>query len=451
MSERNLLCICYDFVPKLSPTAIRASKLLNNLKQFWQIQIITSGTNAEPTNFIYYVKNSTPNYLLFWLHKLRLYKISNLLLWPDETIFWILPAVFQARKLAKQQQFSSIVVFMMPYGTGIVGVLLKWWTGLPLLLNFDDSYTCTDMNSSFGTWIHYKMSIWLEDFYVKQADAVIYVSQRNLEAVKNRHSKEDYSKFHLVRYGAEPKDFLKVVNDKKVDEIFRIIYIGAMVGWFEFYPSPKGYFAPKNILRWWNELGVYKLVKLDLRSHSPVFIGKAVKQAIAQNPELQGKIKVEVYGSTYPKSVTDLVLESQEIADVVQVQGSVPHTEAIQLACQSDLLFLTLPDRPDGSPGGRISAKTYEYLMTDKPILAAVPQGENWDYLHDKPGVWLVKPTDVSAMTKVVSELVAIKNSGKTLTFDRTELRPKLSYENLAREFNQVLEKIIELPSRESI
>ena len=47
-------------------------------------------------------------------------------------------------------------------------------------------------------------------------------------------------------------------------------------------------------------------------------------------------------------------------------------------------------NRTDDTPGGRIASKTYEYLMTDRPILAAVPKGENWDYYAGKPGVWLV-------------------------------------------------------------
>ena len=68
------------------------------------------------------------------------------------------------------------------------------------------------------------------------------------------------------------------------------------------------------------------------------------------------------------------------------------------MLARADLLFFTLPRRPDGSRGGRISAKTYEYLLTDRPILAAVPRGENWDYLQGKPGVWLMEPDDEAAM-----------------------------------------------------
>jgi glycosyltransferase involved in cell wall biosynthesis len=112
------------------------------------------------------------------------------------------------------------------------------------------------------------------------------------------------------------------------------------------------------------------------------------------------------------------------------------------MACKADLLFLTLPARPDGSLGGRISAKTYEYLMTDRPILAAVPKGENWDYLEGKPGVWLVEPTDVAGMAKAITQLAAAKLSGKPLSFNRSELHEQLSYSTRAEEFDKILTKV---------
>lgn len=450
MEQQRLLFICYDFPPRFLPTAIRASKLIEELKKNWSIKVLTSVSNPllEDSVSIDFIKSWTPQSLLLFLQRIKMHKLVNLLLWPDEGIFWILPAVFKAKSIVKHQKISAIVVFMMPYSTGLVGILMKWLTGLPLLLNFDDSYTCTDMNSNFVTWIHYKMSIWLEDFYIKRADAVVYVSKQNLSAVRNRQPPSQRCKFHLVRYGADPKDFTLLDTDIKstAPSSYHIVYIGGMVGWFEFYPRPKSYFSLKTLLAAWNKLGIYELAKLDVRSHSPIFVGQAVKQAIDRHPEWQGKIKVKVYGSTYPKSVTDYVLESQGIADVVEVYDVVPHTEAIKLATQADLLFLTLPDRPDGSPGGRISAKTYEYLMTNKPILAAVPPGENWDYLNDKPGVWLVKPTDISTMTNVITELVSTQFSGQTVPFNRKLLYPELSYTNRAKEFNEIIEKIVNFP-----
>jgi len=131
------------------------------------------------------------------------------------------------------------------------------------------------------------------------------------------------------------------------------------------------------------------------------------------------------------------------VQGVVNVLGPFPHDSVTALLDRSDLLFITLPKRLDGSPGGRISAKTYEYLMTDRPILAAVPRGENWDYLADKPGVWLVEPDDREGMTRVIDELAEAKFAGRALAFDRSHLRDQLAYEGRAAEFAAVVRSAI--------
>ncbi|MEO1181955.1 MAG: glycosyltransferase, partial [Cyanobacteria bacterium J06636_28] len=122
------------------------------------------------------------------------------------------------------------------------------------------------------------------------------------------------------------------------------------------------------------------------------------------------------------------VLENQDLSDVVSVTGPIPYKDALQKLQRANLLFMPLPDRMDGTPGERISLKTYEYLMTDRPILAAVPPGENRNYLSDKPGVYLVNPFDVEAMAQVIEQLAIKHMAGETLIVDRVETQRKISY-----------------------
>jgi glycosyltransferase involved in cell wall biosynthesis len=127
------------------------------------------------------------------------------------------------------------------------------------------------------------------------------------------------------------------------------------------------------------------------------------------------------------------------VEDVVTVTGPIPHREVTAAAAAADLLFLTLPQRRDESPGGRISAKTYEYLATDRPILAATPPGENRDYLQGRDGVWLVDPADEAGMADAIEQLAAAKFAGAPRRFDRSALRQELSYDTRAREFESVV------------
>jgi Glycosyltransferase Family 4 len=443
-AQPKLFCIAHDLPPLKTPIAHRANKLLTEFQRTWQIHVLTgtkSGYLAENSN-IHYTKNWYPQALMKWLGKLRLEKILTLLIWPDTEIFWFLPAVLKGYQLIKQQKPDAILVIMMPYSAGLVGVTLKLLTGLPLVVSLDDSLSCTDMHPHAVSWLHHHLERWLENLYVRQANAVVYVSQFNLDLVKNRQPESKKSKFHLIRCGADPVDFTTPITSKNDNSSFEVIYIGGMNGWYEFYHLPQEKTLVKRLYKAWVEWGYYQRAKIDYRSSSPIFVGQAIKQVISQKVEWENKIKLSVYGNSFPEFVVNKVLQNQNLTDVVNISGSLPHFQAIQLARQADLLLITLPNRLNGTRGGRISCKSYEYLMTDRPILAAVPYGENWDYLQDKPGVWLVEPTDVEAIKKVIAHIATAKFSGSPLRFDRTHLHTQLSYQTLAQDYLKIFDSI---------
>lgn len=378
------------------------------------------------------VSSRRPVRLIAALRRLRMEKLLELLVWPDETVFWVIPAVLAGRRAIAQRRPSAIVAFMMPYSGGLAGVVLSRLSGLPLILNLDDSPTCTDMHPSFPTRLHYRLARALEDFYVRRADAIVYVSKTNLEAVSSRQRDRDREKFHLVRYGA---DLAAPGAAAAPGMNFEVAYVGAMSGWWTLI----GHSTPDNPLKRahgaWNRLGRHQLTTLDQRTSSPAIVGQAMLDAIDRNPAWTGRLGVSIYGNPYPPAVVQRALESAGVERVVSVHGPVAHDQVSHILSRADLLFLTLPKRVDGTRGGRISAKTYEYLATDRPILAAVPRGENWDYLAGKPGVWLVDPDDRARIGEVICELAEAKFSGAPRRFDRESMADELSYDVRAEEF----------------
>lgn len=444
-NSKTILCISYVFPPLINPLANRVQKILVHFQKTWQLQALTGRDMNAYLNdkaSVHFVKSWYPKCLIELMSKLKMDKFLELLIWPDNVVFWVLPALLKGYQLIKAQKPDAIIVFMMPYSTGLVGIGLKWLTGIPLILSFDDSISCTDMHPEAPSWLHYQLGIWLENFYVRQADAVVYVSQFNLELVKKRQPLSQQSKFHLIRCGVDILDYTTPISAPVIETTFEIVYTGGMNGWYAFYHSSEELTLLKKLYKAWMKLGHYQLAKIDHRTSSPVFIGQAVQQAIEQCQSWRNRINVKLYGNKVSESIVQQVLQNQNLTDVVSVSGAVPHSQAIQLARQADLLFLTLPKRTDGSSGGRISCKSYEYLMTDRPILAAVPKGENWNYLQDKPGVWLVEPTDIETMSKVVAEVASAKFSGRPLRFDRTALQQELSYFNLAEEYLKIFERV---------
>ncbi len=216
-----------------------------------------------------------------------------------------------------------------------------------------------------------------------------------------------------------------------------------MSGWYEFYRRPEEKTRGQRLYQAWLRWGRDNHTSLDQRGSSPVFVGKALEQAIRRHPEWQSRLLLEIYGCQYPASVTQRVLSNENIEEVIAIHGVIPHTKGAEITQSADLLLIALPARPDGSPGSRISVKTYEYLTTDRPILAAVPKGENWDYLQDKPGVWLVEPTDIEGMTQAITEIAEAHFSGSPLRYDRSFLKDELSYKTRAEEFGVILRSVL--------
>jgi glycosyltransferase involved in cell wall biosynthesis len=442
-----LLCVSQSFAPDTTPTAIRASKLLERLSGRWQITVLSEARGADDGGGVRVevVRGRRPRRLLAALARLRLSKLVELFVWPDESVFWVIPAILRGRRLIRETSPEAIVVFMMPYSAGLAGIALARLGGLPLVLNLDDSPTCTDMHPSFPTRLHHRLARALEDLYARRADAVVYVSQTNLDAVRARAPERVRHKFALVRYGADEHEFRQ--QPTRAGH-FEIAYVGAMSGWWTLIEQHAPAGRLRGIYGAWSRLGRYERTVLDQRSSSPAVIGQAILEAIAEQPSWAEHLSLTLYGNPYPAAVVERALAGAGVQDVVGFFDPVPHAEVAGILARADLLFLTLPGRPDGSRGGRISAKTYEYLMTDRPILAAVPPGENWDYLADKPGVWLVAPNDARAMKDVIAELVRAKLAGSARAFDRRQLREQLSYRTRAEELAGVIRVAIERRSR---
>lgn len=443
-SAGKILCISHVFPPKINPLTNRIKKLLEQFQGNWQVIALTSTENGflnEKTN-VQIVKDPYPAKLINFLNKLKLNKFTYFFIWPDMAIFWILPAILKGYQLIKEHKPDVIFVFMMPYSCSLVGIALKWLTGIPLVLSLDDSISCTDMHPATSSRLHHYLDLCLEKFYVRQSNEIVYVSQFNLELVRNNQPLSQHSKFHLIRCGSDMLDFNLPVEELTNEETFEIVYTGGMNGWYKFHDPIQKTSLIKKIYRFWMELGVYKLVEIDYRTSSPVFIGKAVQKIIDQNPNLKDKIKIKLYGNKCAESIVKEVLELHNLSNIVSVFDPLPHAEVVKLSKQADLLFITLPDRLDGSEGGRISCKTYEYLTTDRPILAAVPRGENWNYLNGKSGTWLVRPNDVEAMSKVIDAVLSAKFAGAPLRYDRTHLQKELDYVYLAQDYLKIFDKL---------
>jgi glycosyltransferase involved in cell wall biosynthesis len=97
----------------------------------------------------------------------------------------------------------------------------------------------------------------------------------------------------------------------------------------------------------------------------------------------------------------------------ITLHGYLSHRDSIALVRSADLLFLPMHKLAAGTRAGLVPGKTYEYLASGRPILAAVPEGDARDLLAQAPNTFLTSPDDVFAMAAIIEERVRAWASGR--------------------------------------
>ena len=145
-----------------------------------------------------------------------------------------------------------------------------------------------------------------------------------------------------------------------------------------------------------------QVAPVDMLTRSHVFLLEAIDRLIAAEPALAERVEVQLAGVLTP---TD-----REVADrypFVRVLGFLPHAETVQVIRSADLLFLPMHGLPAGRRARIVPCKTYEYLASGRPILAAVPDGDARDLLAGRHDVQLCRPADVDAMQQILARAIA--------------------------------------------
>src|SRR5207237_1056929 len=87
------------------------------------------------------------------------------------------------------------------------------------------------------------------------------------------------------------------------------------------------------------------------------------------------------------------------------------HADSIALMRSADLLFLPMQNLPPGRRSTTVPGKTYEYLATGRPILAAVPPGDAHDILR-AVGHAVCPPDDETAIADAIAASSGRRASG---------------------------------------
>lgn len=175
----------------------------------------------------------------------------------------------------------------------------------------------------------------------------------------------------------------------------------------------------------------------DPLTRSHVYLVRAIQELRDEGWKSADQIELHLAGR-----LTDADLSVIANADFVTTHGFLSHRETVGLMRSAALLFLPMHDVAEGQRVSIVPCKTYEYLASERPILAAVPDGDARDLLTEAGNAYLCRPSDVAAMKRAIKDELARRDGGAGAPMPSRILLESLERRHLTAALSRFLEDV---------
>ncbi len=258
---------------------------------------------------------------------------------PDGIYFWSWTGLREGIRAVDVENVDLVLSSSPPQSVHLLASRIARLTGRPHIVDFRDLWT---QNTSYEErnlpgYLKRRDRGYEKRILARAAAVTVNTDtfkQQLLE--KNRFLAED--KVEVVTNGVDPDDFLPHLGEFPPNGRFTMLYTGSLYG----------------------------------KHRNPDFFFAAVREWLNSRPELSSKIKIVFIGNWAPEH-SDLLVR-HNLGDIVERCGWRPQEEALRATFGADLLLLFQGFDP--ALAAAIPRKLYEYMITNKLILAFAPPGE---------------------------------------------------------------------------
>lgn len=232
----------------------------------------------------------------------------------------------------------------------VLGARWKKELGVPYVLDIQDPWHTEYYNALPKDkrppkhWFSYHLNKYTEPIAMRNADAIISVSETYCEDLQERYLNVEPEDCATIPFGGPPGDFdvldLAAVSNPlfdPTDEAVYAVYVGR--GGADMELAARGFF-------------------------------RALQRGLAEHPDLFGPVRLRFVGTSYAEGgAPSLMPYAAEygVADRVAEQpGRVPYFTTLRVLRDADLLLIPGSDSP-----GYTASKLYPYILSSRPILAA--------------------------------------------------------------------------------
>jgi glycosyl transferase family 1/glycosyl transferase family 4 len=423
---KRVLVLAYHFPPRGGPGVQRAVKFIRYLPEFGFEPVVVTGPAEEERSFApgdatlagelpadletYRVAGPEPPEAEGWHGRTERW----LRLRSDWSRWWADGALAAGRNIPG---IDVILATMSPFQSTSAAASLSQALGVPWVADLRDPWVLDEMQV-YETGLHRRLDLAAMRRSLASTAGIV-MNTPEAAASLGRAFPELADRTIVLPNGYDAADFAAQPPTRE-DDAFRIVHAGYLhTGLGEDHRRAR-------ILR-----AVFggAIGDIDILPRSHVYLLEAVERLLAARPELRSFLEVHLVGR---------LTESDRRAiasDVVQTRGYLPHSECLDVVRTADLLFLPMHDLVPGHRARIVPGKTYEYLASGRPILAAIPDGDARDLLSSAPLTLLARPTDVEALARLIGEEVdRFRREGREASaardlgrFERRALTERLS------------------------
>lgn len=292
---------------------------------------------------------------------------------PDDCIGWARRSLGTLRARLAGENFDVLYSTYSPASNHWLALELKKCSGLPWVADFRDLWT-QDCRYRANSPARRAADRRLEQEILETADAVIGVSPRQTEILA-RLVPSHADRFLTITNGFDPDDFLWHRRGvRSSGEQFTLGYIGR----FDLSQTPDSWFAA--LRRFIDEIG----------------------------PDRE-KFVLRIAGHVNRTAQAKLLATGAQC----EIQGYLPHSEAISAMCHADALLLCSPSGPNGDT--IIPAKMFEYLATGRPILTIGPANSICEQMVQAAGAGVSADFEETSMVNALHRVFGAWRSGAAI------------------------------------
>jgi glycosyltransferase involved in cell wall biosynthesis len=295
---------------------------------------------------------------------------------PDENVTWNATAIPAAIRIVRREGIDAVVTTSPPNSVHLIGAAVKRATGVRWVADLRDSMTrnADRRVEHIAARAKEKTQQGVARLVARYADAAVAVTGFIADELRELGAE----RVEVIANGA---DFDELAGlEYRPDGRFRITHTGAFFG------------------------------KRDPRPFLTAFARAELPDAVAR---FVGDLR----------AADREWAESLGLCERLELLPYVPRRRSLALQRDSEALLLLLPEVP-GRGAAVPSAKVFEYLAAERPILAAVPtEGAAAELVREASAGVVVPPDDVDAIEAALRDLHARWRAG---TLDGAPLSPDL-------------------------